>query len=489
MTSSALLVEPAYAALPEYVHTLGPEVADLAELAGFAPDPEQRLALDAAFALDAKGKTAAFEVCVVCSRQNMKTGFFKQCALGWLYVTDQRLIVWSAHEFRTAQEAFRDMTELVESSDVLSRRVKRIYRGNGDEAIEMMSGQRLIFKARTKSGGRGLSGDKVVLDEGFALQPTHMGALMPTLSARPDPQLLYGSSAGLANSAVLRDIRDRGRRGGSRLAYLEWCAPTDGCADRNCSHRFGTVDGCALDDVANWRAANPALGRRISADYIAAEREALPPEEFARERLGWWDEPGAVAPAFGAGQWEACAVAEAAPSTPVSVGVAVSVDRAWSSIGAASPSAGGRVHVGVSYDKDYGVDRRRGTSWLVERVKVLQTRYDCSVVIDGHGPTSVMIGPLEDAGVRVTVAGTNDVLDACADLYDKVQGRRVSHGSYAELNEAVMGAQPRPVGDRWMWGRKRSVFDVSMLEAVTLALWGATADRPSAYEDRGMVTL
>jgi hypothetical protein len=77
--------------------------------------------------------------------------------------------------------------------------VKRIYNGNGEERIEMNGGARLLFKARTKTGGRGLTGDKVILDEAFALQPGHMGALLPTLSVRPDPQVLYGSSAGLAS--------------------------------------------------------------------------------------------------------------------------------------------------------------------------------------------------------------------------------------------------------------------------------------------------
>ena len=62
-------------------------------------------------------------------------------------------------------------------SDYLRGQVKAIYRGNGDEAIELVTGSRLIFKTRTKGGGRGLSGSKVILDEGMFLQPMHMGSL------------------------------------------------------------------------------------------------------------------------------------------------------------------------------------------------------------------------------------------------------------------------------------------------------------------------
>ena len=192
MSASALLVEPTYRTGPDYVRTYGDEVADLAALADFAPDPEQRLGLDLIFAVDGRDRAAAFEFAVVCSRQNRKTGLFKQAVLGWLFITDQRLIIWSAHEFRTAQEAFRDMEQLIGGCPSLSRLVKRVHRASGSEGIELVTGQRLMFKARTKAGGRGLTGDKVVLDEAFALQPEHMGALLPTLSVVPDPQVLYG---------------------------------------------------------------------------------------------------------------------------------------------------------------------------------------------------------------------------------------------------------------------------------------------------------
>jgi hypothetical protein len=308
LTAVAVLdvVAPAVRAGPDFHKTYGDEVADLAELAGFAPDPEQKLGLDLIFAVDRRGKSAAFEFCVVCSRQNLKTGLFKQAALGWLFITDQNLVVWSAHEFNTAQEAHRDMAALIENCAPLSRRLKRVYSGAADKSIELTTGQRLIFKARTATGGRGLSGDKVVLDEGFALHPSHMGALLPTLSVRPDPQVVYGSSAGLSDSDVLRGVRDRGRAGGAgRLAYLEWAAPLGGCQPL-CDH-LPSRPGCALDRVENWRAANPLLGRTrlngtgLTVEYVAAERAALPPMEFARERLGWWDEPDAGQVAAGLG--------------------------------------------------------------------------------------------------------------------------------------------------------------------------------------------
>lgn len=463
MTANVTLVEPAFFTFPDYSETLGPEVADLAELAGFPPDPEQRLVLDAMFGLGRAGRRVAFEVGVIGARQNIKTGLFKQAALGEAFIVEVPLLVWSAHEFATAQEAFRDLTELIESTPDLDREVKHIHRSNGDEAIELLNGCRIKFKARTKSGGRGLSGKRVVLDEAFALQPSHMGALLPLLSAQDEPQVWYGSSAGLADSVVARGIRDRGRKGSSSMVYVEWCAPKEQCADPACAHVVGSA-GCALDNEAFWQMANPQMGRRIQVETIRNERRALPPEEFARERLGWWDEPGALEHIFGSAEkWARCAIPpqDEPPTAGIALGVAVSIDRAWSSISAAVPLPG-RDLVGL-------LDRRRGTDWLVGETKRLQDKLRCPVGIDSRGPAADLIEPMRSAGVNLRTLTTADVLDASATFYDKVQTMVIAHMTHPDLEDAVRGAQRRPVSDRWAVGRRGSANDVSPLEGAIIA--------------------
>lgn len=488
MSASSGLVEPAYRSVPAYTRTLGPEVADLARLAGFGPDPEQEICLDAIFALDERGASAAFEIAIIACRQNLKTGVFKQAVLGWLFVTDERLVVWSAHEFRTAQEAFRDLTELIEGSDVLRKRVKAIYRGNGDEAIELMTGARLIFKARTKAGGRGLSGRKVVLDEGFALAPMHMGALLPTLSAQPDPQVLYGSSAGLAESAVLRGVRDRGRAGGDlRLAYIEWCArpPAEVCeAGNQCPHMLTTV-GCGCDDPDNWQRGNPQMGRRISVEYIAAERRALPPAEFGRERMGWWDDPSEDPHPFPVEDWARRVDTAAERPEGPALAVAVTRDRSMAAIGSA-----GRVddlsHVDV-------LDHRAGTGWIVGRaVEVYDEVGACALVLDPTGPAGALEKDLIEAGFstkpepgerRLVIITAREYAQACGALVDDVVNDRARHRNRTELNVAVGGVRTRPLADAYAWSRKDSPVDIGPLEVVTLARHGfATYGLDTAYD-------
>jgi hypothetical protein len=494
VNANSLAVEPAYRSVPPYTRTFGPEVADLAELAGFGPDPEQAAILDAIFAVDRHGRSVAFSAAAIACRQNLKTGLFKQAVLGWLFITDQRLIVWSAHEFSTTQEAFRDLDTLITGSDVLRRRVKHIYRGNGDERIELTDDRRLIFKARTKGGGRGLSGDKVILDEAFALQPMHMGALLPTLSARPDPQVLYGSSAGLAESAVLRGVRDRGRAGGDpRLAYFEWCAspPAVVCeAGDRCTHAL-TTPGCGCDDPENWQRANPAIGRRISIENIAAERRDLPPAEFGRERMGWWDDPEEDAHPFPVDDWGRRVDTDAPRPAGPALAVAVTRDRSMAAIGAA-----GRVeelsHVDV-------VDHRAGTGWIVDRaVELYDETSACALVLDPAGPAGALEKDLtakDDAGRvkfstkpgpgerRLVIVTAREYAQAYGALVDDVVNDRLRHRDRAELNTAVRGVRTRPLADAYAPSRKDSPVDVTPLEVVTLARHGfATHGLGATYD-------
>lgn len=458
------LVAPSWHTRPTSDATDGPLVAEVCALAGFAPDPEQRLVLDDLFAVRGE-RAASLETAVICARQNLKTAVAEMACLGWLFVTQQRLIVWSAHQFPTAQEAFRDLDELCAAHPSLASRVARVWRGNGDEAIELKSGARLIFRARTKGGGRGLSGDKVVLDEAFALHPMHMGALLPTLSARPDPQVLYASSAGLADSDVLRAVRDRGRAGDPSLAYLEWGDPNPhaGCGTEDCDHTLGR-ESCALDDEARWQLANPALGRRIEVDYVRAERRALPPEEFARERLGWWDEPGEIDADLTVEAWSALA-GVAAPTGTLVLGIDAAPGHASASI---------TVTDGVDCEL---LERRPGAAWLAERLVDLRDRHGPSAIAyDPAGPIGSLVPDLERAGLALNPVEGKDSVRACGSLVRLVKEAAIRHRGETEFAAAVAGLRLRAVGDGKKFSRRDSTVDISPIVALAVALWVARGD-------------
>src|SRR5690242_14443848 len=104
LLSAPGLKVPAFSSIPEYYDTLGDEAIGFCTDIGYVPDLQQQLALNIIFARDRRGKSAAYETALVVPRQNLKTGVFKQAALSWLYLFDEPLVIWSAHEFATVEE-------------------------------------------------------------------------------------------------------------------------------------------------------------------------------------------------------------------------------------------------------------------------------------------------------------------------------------------------------------------------------------------------
>lgn len=463
------LVPPAYQSLPPRMSSAGEDAVDLAATAGRHLDATQRYAVDAILSEGPDGKWASLEAALICCRQNLKTYTFEAVILAKLFLFQSPLVIWSAHLFETAQESFRHFDEMVTNYDHLRRRVKTISRANGEEGIELVNGCRLKFRARSKSGGRGLTGSAVVLDEAFALQPGHMGALLPTLSAQPNPHVLYGSSAGLPESAVLRGIRDRGRAADGSLVYLEWCAPEGGCQLHQCDHSFGRP-GCALDDEANWLAANPALDVRISRAYVRSERRAMPPEEFARERLGWWDEPGGDQ-RITLDAWTSTerVLPERPPGRP-----AFFIDCSPSLRSAAIASAV-RLDDGTPYVEL--ADYERGTEWVVARARELRDRYlDAVWAVDASGGASALLPDLARAGIEPELFSRPDMGRACGHLERLVREAALAHApddpDNPLLATALGGAVPLDIGDGlWVWGRRKSSTDICPLIAETGALW------------------
>ena len=449
---------PRYLSRPEWTSSAGDEVADLSAQAGLILDDEQRLILDVMFA-ERGNRWAAREVAVIQPRQNGKTVTFEAACLGdlFLFGGPEKLIIWTAHLFPTANEAFIDLKALIDGAGFLSRRVRRVTEAAGNQGIELINGTRLKLLARSKSGGRGFSGAKVYLDEAFALTPAEIGSLLPTLSAQPDPQIVYGSSAGRLDSEVLRQVRGRGRAGGDpSLAYLEWCAEPGECVSPECSHLPGS-DGCLLDDRARWAQANPAAGVRIAEEFIASERLAMAPVEFMRERLGWWEDPPT---ADGADDvltgWDD-AKSGRAPSGGLALGVDVSAD----SRSAAIVACGGRALEVVDYRKG------AGTAWVPGRVAELRERHKVTAVglIGGRSPAL----PLAKDIPGCTVLTDGEAAQASVAFARDVNEGRLSHRGQAALDIAVTSAARQLSGDGWRWSRRLSRADISPLLAAVVA--------------------
>lgn len=474
------LVRPAHLSVPPRLGSYGDEACDLARVAGRELDEEQELAVDAMLSYGPRGRWAAFESAVVEARQNGKTGgVLLPVVLFDLFLLPPDRIVWTAHLFRTARDAFNDFVGIIEATSELSRRVKKITYANGEESVELNSGAKLEFLARSKGGGRGLGGKRLIMDEALYLPAESMGALIPTLAARSvtgDPQLNYGSSAGVLASDHLRSLRDRGRKGGDpSLVWVEWCGPggwdDPGCAEGpECPHTVGT-EGCSLDDETLWPLANPALGRRITYEYIRSERRALPPEEFGRERMGWFTEPAGVG-AVPLEAWTDCADEESKPAGRPVFMIDASPGSRSAAIVAAMYRPDGFPHLEV-------VAHGPGTDWVAARCAALTRHKPLDWVIDPGGPAGALLADLLAVGIEPRQMSARDLGQACEAFAAAVTGKALRHLDDPVLARAIVGAGRRDIGDGlWAWSRRKSETDISPLVAATGAHWGLSVSPP-----------
>jgi phage terminase large subunit-like protein len=441
--------EPTYRLTPDKVTgSRGQEAVDLATSAGLRLDEWQQDVLVDGMALNGHG-WAADEVVAVLPRQNGKTIDVVIRALWGPTLGGEKLVLFTAHEFKTCREAFL-LAKSVCETEVFARFEPKVSISHGKEGISFASGNRLLFIARSRTSGRGFSPDCVILDEAFELDDLVLAALKPSLAAAKTPQMWFASSAPHETSTVLRRLCLKGRTGeASRMAYLEWCAPPD----------------LAAADVRAWEASNPALGDRIDLAFVASELDALQREDFERERLGRWDETASLG-VFP--EWDS--LADPNPPVPTAVralGIDVTPDRRRACIAAAADLGSERVLVEV-------IAEREGVSWVVDEVAALVAQHKPdAVVVDLAGQGRSLIPPLEKAGVQVKTTDLQGMVAACAGLSEAVHERRLVHRGDPILTAAVEGARQRQVGDgAWAWARRTSRSNVAPLVAATLATWG-----------------
>jgi hypothetical protein len=477
---------------PPIKRTLGPEAVELYATTGQTLDPWQCHAMHVMCAISDDGKWLIFQCGCIIPRQNGKGAILECRALAGLYLFGERLIMWSAHEYKTAMEGFRRTRALIDNTDDLRRQVKRMTMTNGEECIELLSGQRLRFVARSKGSGRGFTADCNLLDEAYALTNEQLAALLPTMSAVPNPQVVLASSPPLdgASGEPLYAAREAALAGNN--AHLGWID-------------YGLdLDPENLDDIAaaanpaNWAAANPAYPHRIGRTTIEREHQSMPIEAFMRERLGVWPKRASDSGFIDMRQWARLARPEGALTDPVSFGVDIAPGRDYASIVACAKAEDGGHLIDL-------VDYRPGTDWVVSRVAELRAKWNpIGIAVDQRSPMGALIFDLEATGMprapdedqirraphrywlergQLVLPATADVAAACGQFYDAVSQGTMRHLGQAPLDVAVQSAAVRPVGDAYGWARRAASRDISPLCAATLARWVWMTREHLAHQD------
>lgn len=504
-------IVPRVCMVPDAFHSSdADEAIQLAHAAGLELDPWQQLTLHLGLGRTKLGRWAAFTVALIVARQNGKGSILEALELYWLFLAGERLIGHSAHEYKTAMEGFRRVLWLIESNDWLRKRVKKVINTNGEEGIELLSGQRLRFMARSKGAGRGFTFHKLVWDEGYALTREQQDAQLPTMSAVDDPQIWVTSSPPLTSDTgeVLFQLRRQARALADQITFLDYGA--EGALD--------ALEFLDLDDVETWKRTNPSevhagSGHGVSIETMARERAVMSDAGYARERLCIW--PPDLSEGFGVitkEQWDAMLdVRSGSDDWPIPDGTApyersvfslakefkdgepptklvgrpvIAVDvspraqgHVTSSLCLAQRRQDGKRHIEL-------LARQSGTSWVIDTLRAfLLANPDVGgIVIDPGSPAGSLLADIENLLIEMGIPtdlimkmASRDVASAFGMIYDAANETQPSvvHVGQPELAQAVGGAVKRNVGtDGSGWDRKNASTDITPLVGCTYALWG-----------------
>lgn len=243
-TTVPVVVPPRFRAAPLFLSSAGQDCVDLYHgameavarhpmeaIGGVAPEPDtlddwqQDVLIGSLAERGAPGarRWEALEVGLIVPRQNGKGSILEARELFGMELDPLcKLVTHTAHRADTAGDHFKRMKRIylrcpdlragvVDNGRGVDGEPSGILKGNGTWSITLVNGSHLAFKTRVNGSGRGFSGDLLVYDEAYHLY--EMDDTLPALSARPNPQVWYTSSAPLPGpeSDVLRGIIRQGR--------------------------------------------------------------------------------------------------------------------------------------------------------------------------------------------------------------------------------------------------------------------------------------
>lgn len=418
-------------------------------------------------------------VVLLVARQNGKSTFLQVLALFFLYVRGVALVIGTAQNLDIAEEVWQGAVDIAQDVPDLAAEIERVTMVNGKKALELRHGERYKVQAANRRGGRGLSGDLVMLDELREHQSWDAwGAVTKTTMARALAQVWAASNAGDGSSVVLRFLR--------LLAHLslgdpdglaeEWADAAPDEIDEPDDDSMGIFEwsapaGCAITDRAGWAAANPSLGHTITERAIASAMRTDPEAVFRTEVLCQWVSAMSKT-AIDPDLWASLADVDAARGQSPVFAVAVAPDRSWAAVVAAWRKDDGTPHVTL-------VDYRPTATWVTARVAELRGRWHGQVVAS---TTARELVPGADEPSEGKQAQADNALS------DATTAGALTHGNQPALMAAVRAARWRKSGaSRTL--EAQGDYDISPLKAAALAVHALTAAGPSVYEERGFVVI
>jgi hypothetical protein len=353
----------------------------------------------------------------------------------------------------------------------ITKSVKQIRYGIGEESIELNNGGTIQFMSRSRQAARGFDGiSLVILDEAAEVTDEQIEAIMAVLSASTTGtrQIIYAGTPPYTGCAgeVFRRFRQAcivsaGKGENKKNSWHEWGIAADSLKD---------ID---ISDKKLWYEANPALGYRLTEEFTEEEYKTLDALGFARERLGYWDKPAeaVIELAIDADIWDSCRSTEPKPEGKTAYGIKFTPDGSEVVLAGAIIPTGGKARITLLAVEPTGNGLTWLANWLNDRYKNASV-----VVIDGRNGADVLIDKLRPAGGgawafkdSIIKPSAQNVITAAQGLINDLNEKNITwYSEQEELRESAITATRRPISGGWGFGGQTS----APIEAASLALWG-----------------
>lgn len=462
----------------------GDEVITLARRAGSNQMPWQCGLVRGISAKTPAGTWVHMTCVVIVPRQNGKSEAIVALILYRIFVLDET-VVYTAHEWRSAQPVAERLIEMIESRPWLDKRVAKKLNSQG-EARVALSGPynpkrphldskgepkvgKAFFRTRSAKAGRGLDEvDTLIYDEAFDVSDSSVASLNPTQDAAKDPQVIYVSSA------VNQEEHPNGVQLSSlRAAALRRDDPTMFLAE------FRVPEGRDREDPETWALGNPSYGviknERKIRNLMANMKTPRGQKNFDVEALGIGDyftfeevvdESRTVVDLD-----YMATLQDPAPELTGTSCLAIDAsndvaNRTWTVSVAVRTERG--VHGQIGYSGPATVQQ------MVEFVQEVVERNDpLAVIVDPRSAAGVMVRPLIDAGIEPEEMTAMKVAAATQGFLQKIDDGVFTHDGDQRLLDALAVARLREVGDGGIaWAKRKSEGDISPLVSMSNAAWG-----------------
>lgn len=460
---------------PDRIATDGKGAAMLMQAYGVTLDEWQRLILDCVLGTDAEGDYTVTSAGISVPRQNGKSEILLARCFYGLVVNGEK-ILFTAHQMRSVKAMFRRLVNMFTDKrhPEITKTVKQIRYGIGEESIELNNGGMIQFMSRSRQAARGFDGiSLVILDEAAEVTDEQIEAIMAVLSASSTGtrQIIYAGTPPYTGCAgeVFRRFRQAcilsaGKGEVTKNSWHEWSIAADSLKD---------ID---LSDKKLWHECNPSLGVRLTEEFTQEEYKTLDALGFARERLGYWAKPATTEAmlAIDAALWDSCKSDKERPAEgKTAYGVKFTPDGAEVVLaGAVIPSDGSPARITLLAIEPTG----RGLAWLADWLNERYKKAAC-VVIDGRNGADVLIDKIKDTWRfkdSVIKPTAQNIITAASMLINELnEGAVTWYSQQDELRDSAITATKRPISGGWGFGGRTS----APVEACSLALWGCRTSK------------